>query len=72
MLIIFIKCITHGKNSYKTFFSFFSFLGLYLRHMEVPGLGVESELQLQAHATATATLNQQQQWVKNPLSEARD
>ena len=30
------------------FFFFFSFLGLHLQHMEVPGLGVESELQPQA------------------------
>ena len=33
----------------------FCFLGLHLRHMEVPRLGVESELQLVAYATATAT-----------------
>ena len=36
------------------FFSFF-FLWLHLRHMEVPKLGVESELQLLACTTATAT-----------------
>ena len=29
--------------------------GPYLQHMEVPGLGVESELQLPAYPTATAT-----------------
>ena len=34
---------------------FFFFLGLYLCHMEVPRLGVKSELQLPACATATAT-----------------
>ena len=33
----------------------FVFLGLYLQHMEVPRLGVESELQLLAYTTATAT-----------------
>ena len=33
----------------------FCFLGLHLWHMEVPRLGVESELQLLAFATATAT-----------------
>ena len=33
---------------------FFFFLRLYLRHMEVPGLGVELELQLQAYTIATA------------------
>ena len=31
------------------------FLRPYLRHMEVPGLGVESELQVMAYTTATAT-----------------
>ena len=34
---------------------FFFFLGPHLRQMEVPRLGVESELQLLAYATATAT-----------------
>ena len=33
----------------------FVFLVLYLQHMEVPRLGVESELQLLAYTTATAT-----------------
>ena len=37
------------------FFFFFCFLGLYLRHMEVPRLGDESELQLPAYATVTET-----------------
>ena len=32
-----------------------NFLGLHLRHMEVPRLRVESELQLPAYAKATAT-----------------
>ena len=32
---------------------FFFFLGLHLRRMEAPGLGVESELQLLAYTTAT-------------------
>ena len=31
------------------------FLGSHMQHMEVPRLGVESELQLPAYATATAT-----------------
>ena len=35
------------------FFCFF--LGPHLRHMEVPRLGVESELQLPAYATVPAT-----------------
>ena len=37
------------------FFFFFVFLGLFPRHLEVPRLGVESELQLSAYTTATAT-----------------
>ena len=36
-------------------FLFFVFLGLHPWHMEVPSLGVKSELQLPAYATATAT-----------------
>ena len=50
--------------------------------MEVPRLGVKSELHLPAYITATATpdpscacnLHQssQQQWILNPLIEARD
>ena len=34
-------------------FCFFHFLGLCLQHMEVPRLGIESELQLLAYTTAT-------------------
>ena len=40
---------------FSFFFFFFVFLGPYSRHMEVPRLGVESELQLLAYATATVT-----------------
>ena len=36
------------------FFLFF-FLGLHLQHMQVPPLGVDSELKLQTNATATVT-----------------
>ena len=46
---------TEGKKSHqkkKSLFSFFSFLGLHLRHMEVPRLGIKSELQLPAYTTA--------------------
>ena len=59
-----------------------SFLGLYLRHMEVPRLGVELELQLLAYITATATPDlshvyelhnsSQQHQILNPLNQARD
>jgi len=61
-----------------TFFFFF-FIG---RHMEVPRLGVESELQLLAYTTATATpgpshicdlhYSSWQHQILNPLREARD
>lgn len=59
-------------------FNYF-FLGPHPWYMEIPGLGVKSEL---AHATATATLDLSglcdlhhrpwQCWILNPLSEARD
>ena len=60
----------------------FCFLGLNMWHMDVPRLGVKSELELPDYATATATwdlsfvchLHQssQQHWIVNLLSEARD
>ena len=63
-----------------TFFSLF--LGPHPQHMEVPRLGVESELQLPAYATATAIPDlshvcnlhhgSRQCLILNPLSEARD
>ena len=48
--------------------------------MEVPSLGVESELQLPAYATVAPDLSHifdlhrslQQHWIHNPLSEAKD
>ena len=62
--------------------NFFCFLWSYLWHMEVPGLGVQSELQLPAYATATAISDLScicdlhhsswQQRILDPLSEARD
>ena len=61
-------------------FSFFCFLGLHLWHMEVPGLGVESELQLLVCTAATATRDlscicnihhsSSQCWILNLLSGA--
>ena len=48
------------------YYFFWSFLGLHLRHVEVPRLGVESELQLPAYTTATVTQ------ILNPLIETRD
>ena len=57
-------------------------LGLLSWHMEVPRLGVESELQLPAYITATATPDLShvceldhsswQRQILNPLNEARD
>ena len=44
---------------------FFFFLRLHLQHVEVPGLGVETELQL-------LTQQPQQCYILNPLSRARD
>ena len=50
--------------------------------MDIPRLGVKSELQLLAYATATATRDlshicdqhhsSRQRWILNPLSEAKD
>ena len=61
-------------------FIFFFFLGPQLQHMEVPRLGVESELQLLAHTTATWDPSRicnlhhssQQCQIPDPLSRARD
>ena len=60
--------------------SIFFFLGPHLWHMEVPALGVESELQLPDYTTATATWDPshicdlrhrlQQCQILNPLREA--
>ena len=67
-----------GELNHRSFF----FLGPYLRHMEVPRPGLESELQLLAYTTATATLglscvcdlrcSSRQHWILNPLSGAGD
>ena len=64
-----------------TFFSF-CLLRLHPGHMEVPRLGVQSELQLPAYAIATATSDLShvcdlhhtswQRQILNPLNEARD
>ena len=63
-------------------FFFFSFLGPNPRHMDVPRLGVELELQPLAYTTATPMQDlshicklhhsSRQDWILNPLSEARD
>ena len=61
---------------------FLVFLGLHLRHMEVPRIGVQSELLPPAYTTATATPDQRlihnlfcslrQCGILNPLNEAWD
>ena len=66
----------------RSFLFFCFFLEPHLRHMEVPSLGIQSELQLPACARATATQdlsricdlhhNSGQHGILNPLSEARD
>ena len=64
------------------FLFFVFFLGPHLRHIEVPSLGVESELQLPAYTTARAMPDprqvldlhhsSRQHWILNPPSKARD
>ena len=58
----------------------FAYLDLHLWHMEVPRLGVESELLMSAYATAIATPDlshiydlhhsSQPHWIPDPLSKA--
>ena len=50
-----LKCISLSIGEFPFFFFFFVFLGPHPQLMEVPRLGVESELQLPACPTATAT-----------------
>ena len=70
------------KTMHFYYYYYFAFLGLHLWHMEVPRLGVESNLQLPAYTIATAMPDpscicdlhhsSRQCWTLNPLSEARD
>jgi len=65
-----------------SFFFFPCFLGLHLQHMEVPRLGVKSELQLLPYTMATTTWDLSHicsrhhcSWqcqILNPLSKAKD
>ena len=84
---IFCCCFLVGWFAFL-FLSFFFFcfcffvLGPYLQYVEIPRLGVQSDLQLPAYTTATATRDLScichlhhsswQCWNLNPLSEARD
>ena len=71
-----------AKMTILFYFIYFWFLGLHPRHMEVPRLGVPSELQLPDYTTATATWDlslvcdvhhsSQQRQILNLLREARD
>ena len=79
---IFLQFKTISSTVARFFFFFCFFLGPHLQHMEVPRLGIKSELQLPACTTATATPdlsrvcelhhNSWQHWILNPLSDARD
>ena len=76
------KFVIQRSKIFLFFFSFFVFSGLHLLHVEVPRLGIKSELQPLAYITATATPDlshvcnlrhsSQQRRILNPLSEARD
>ena len=87
ILITFFHWATLYLSSWSVFnialyLLFFSSLGPHLWHMEVPGLGVESELQLLAYTTVTAMEDPShscnlhhsswQHRILNTLSEARD
>ena len=68
------------EQLYANKFFFFCFSGPHPQHMEVPRLGIKSELQLQAYTTATQDpshicdlyRSSWQHQVYNPLSAARD
>ena len=83
--ILILNPLCHSANSNTRFFLSpfcFSFLQLYLQHMEVPRLGVKLELQVQTYTTAIAITDRshicnphhslRQNQTLNPLSEARD
>ena len=67
---------TAGPSGVSFLYLFIFFLGLHPWHMEVPRLGLQSELQLPAYTAATASLDLShsswQHQILNPLSEARD
>ena len=76
------KLVRRKEGGFSFFFFFFVFLGPHPQHMEVPRLGVQSELQPLAFTTATAMRDpsrichlhhsSRQHWILNPLSKARD
>ena len=76
-MLLQLACFTNMKN-----YIFSPYLGPNLQHMEVPRLGVKSELRLPAYATDTTVQDPShvcnlhhssyQCWILNPLSRARD
>ena len=70
------------QESFRRWCKFFCVWGAHLWHMEVPRLGVESELQLPVYTTATATRDpscvcdlhhsSRQPRLPDPLMEGRD
>ena len=73
---------SHIRNSLLLFVCLLFRAVLTAYDMEVPRLGVKSELQLSAYATVTATQDPShiydlhhgswQRWIPHPLREARD
>ena len=47
--------VSYKEQVFYLLYLFFVFLGPHLQQMEVPRLGIESELQLLAYTTATET-----------------
>ena len=80
--LVILWSLDQGNGLHEDLDFFFFFLGLHPRHMEVPRLGVKSELQLSAYATATAMQypshicdlhhSSRRYWILNPMSKARD
>ena len=76
----FVHLILSHSFDWTILINFFWFLGLHLQRMEIPRLGVKSELQLWAYATTMQNLSlfcelhhsSQQHPILNPLSEVRD
>jgi len=73
-------CVPVHVSSFHIFFGLF--LRLHLQHMDVPRLGVQSELLLPAYTRATAMPDPSricdlhhcswQHWILNPMSKVRD
>ena len=57
VLPVFYKSFIVFNLIFRSLILFFFFLWPHLQHMEVPELGVESELQLRSITTAMATLD---------------